>query len=302
MAAVDPADRAPRDRVFSLSPAVVTSEVDAGSTLELRAVASNQTLEALQVDTGAQDVEASRTAPDGKQLVPAGEASRGAASWITIEPASFRLGSGEEQNVRIIVRVPSGTAPGGHFATVQAAASPVVARGNLDLRPVLNTLVLLTVRGKVRHDVRATIEPRGRRILFAPPSSWRATVENKGNVHELVGARVEVDGLINGTSRSAIRSHILLPGARRTFAVAMPHRSAPDLLRGRLQYAHARDGEVDLRSDSVRAVAAPSVLILPWWMIVAIVLASGIVLWRVRKRSTKRPPGDDDPSTGSWRD
>jgi hypothetical protein len=105
-------------------------------------------------------------------------------------------------------------------------------------------------------------------------------VRNEGDVHEPISGRVKLDGVFGGSSSTRLDAGILFPGEERTERVGFDLRSAPDLLR-----ATAR---IDLDDAPAVVDDAPSVIVLPIWVLVLLAVAILVVVLRLRSRRTHR--------------
>ncbi len=221
--------------------------------------------------------------------VPVGDAPRGAGAWVRpVQPARIRIPAFQQAEIDIVVDVPPDAGAGGHYAGVlfKAPDPRPDAEAAFEIQQFIP--LFLTVHGEFERDVRVVATPTDRWLWSGGLASWDVRIRNEGDVHEPVAGRVRLDGLIGGTRSVRLEPAILLPGEERTQRVRFDLRSAPDLLR-----AHARvdlDDEPSVRDD------APSVVVLPLWVLVLLAVAVLVVVLRLRSRR-HRPTGYAEFST-----
>jgi len=281
---------AERDRVLSVSPAVTAVTANAGTTAEIRLTLANRTGLPFGIRTGALDVAPGATAAQDKQLVPAGESKRGAAEWVSFEPAELRLEPDQETVLRVLVRVPAGTAPGGWFAALQTEARPLSGAGNLTVTTSLTSLALITVQGKIEHDLHVALRP-ARRLRFGTPLAWDLELRNTGNVHEVFNGKLEVDGLLAPSRSRGVQGAIVLPGAVRRFRLPVELRSVPDVVSARVRWTADQSVEAQPSGSAGanRITPARQVVLLPLWFLTVLGAVTTLVLIRVFIRRRNRP-------------
>lgn len=277
----NPRDFPAGQRTISLSPALQQASVDAGSRLTLHATVRNATLLDLSFRADVRDAGGSSAREGGVEVIPAGTGSRGAAEWIRVQGPRFDVASGDERDLVIEVEVPADAAPGGYYAALVLGARPPKDAA-ITIESQISSIVLLTVRGRVRHDLQSTVTPV-RRIRGGTPLEWRVRLENRGNVHETIAGSLVVDPAIGGGGRLRLRQAILLPDVVQVQVLRADVRSVPNLVHAHLELKRS-DGTTLTR-------AAPWMIVLPWWLlIVALVLA---LLWWWRRRRRAVAWGDD---------
>lgn len=264
------------DQVINVSPVVINRTVQAGSATELEVTVANQTARAFDFSTSLADIAPGRTADDDKEIVEAGTTPLSASVWTHVDPASFHLDAWQERHLRVRVAPPEGTAPGGRYAALVIEVEPP-AGGQVAIAAQVHVLLLLTVDGEVERDLRITVAPRRRLYWRGARVTWRVTAENRGNVHEPMAGRLVARGLFGSERSVAGTSVIVLPGATRRFDVSMSVRDAPDLLGGEWRY---RLGE----ARRVHARSGGRVIVMPWWVLVVVLAAALMVVWRLRAR------------------
>ncbi len=105
------------------------------------------------------------------------------AKWIIVNPKNFTLAPQEEKIVDFSIVVPLGAEPGGHYATVMAAATGGTTAGTgLAIAQKTGALVLLSVAGEVKESlfVKEFSSPRFNEY---GPVPFKIRFENAGTVH-----------------------------------------------------------------------------------------------------------------------
>jgi hypothetical protein len=119
------------------------------------------------------------------------------ANWITFDKSSVFLDSyGQKEQITFTITVPENAEPGGKYAAVllsdtegKTAIDENDESQRLGLNKELGPLVLLTVEGEVRKDVKANslyttnIEGKSRKFYFNPPINLHTEIFNDGNIH-----------------------------------------------------------------------------------------------------------------------
>ncbi len=105
------------------------------------------------------------------------------AKWIIVSPKNFTLAPQEERVVDFNIIVPIGAEPGGHYATVMAAATGGSAAGTgLAIAQKTGALVLLSVAGEVKENLFIK-EFSASRFNEYGPVPFKIRFENAGTVH-----------------------------------------------------------------------------------------------------------------------
>ena len=169
-------------KAVSVSPVTFELTANRGESFTNQLKISNVGTEPLAVIMEAEDF---TTVGEGGEVIvkPAEDTSFSLAKWITVEPKNFTLAPGEERAVVFTISVPLDAEPGGHYATVMAAAQGA-APGVSGVAFVQKTgsLVLLAVAGEVKEQMVVN-------YLAAPflneygPISFKMRFENLGSVH-----------------------------------------------------------------------------------------------------------------------
>jgi hypothetical protein len=121
------------------------------------------------------------------------------STWITYDRDSVFLGDyGQKETITFTITVPQNAEPGGKYAAVllsDTEGNTVIDMDDetqkLGLNKELGPLVLLTVEGEVKQDVRANslyttnIDGKSRKFYFNPPINIITEVFNDGNIHTI---------------------------------------------------------------------------------------------------------------------
>lgn len=211
------------------------------------------------------------------RYLPAGDAPRGAGEWIRpITPERITIPALDQVELDVVVDVAADAGAGGHFAAIMFTAPDPRPDAELSFEVRQPVAFFFTVSGEFQRDVRVTAEPADRWRWSGGRTTWDVHVRNEGDVHEPISGRLRLDGVFGGTSSSRLDAGILFPGEERTQQVSFDLRSAPDLLR-----AQAR---VDLDDARSKVDDAPSVIVLPIWVLVLTALALIVIVARIRTR------------------
>ncbi|MBU6389805.1 Fn3-like domain-containing protein [Patescibacteria group bacterium] len=107
------------------------------------------------------------------------------AKWVTIEPSSFTVPAGKEKIVNFTIHIPQNAEPGGHYASVivETAGAPVVG-GGASVVSHLNSLILLTVSGKITNNLALETFQTTQSFYQFGPVAFNFRTHNNGNVHE----------------------------------------------------------------------------------------------------------------------
>lgn len=233
----------------------------------------------------------------------------GAGSWLTPEVRELRLAPFERVTLDITIDPPIDAPVGtslGAIAVTAGPASGAVGASDDSSSLVIDALVqmFLTVPGPVRHDLSITKVVTRDAFMFGSSRviTWDVGFDNRGTVNEHVSGSVNV-GSIFGTraARVQIDPTIILRGSSRTVRVVW--RDVP--------WVGAFTPTVEVRGDDARKItrSGDRTIVLPWWVIPAIVLAIALpvlVMWWRRRRAWMAyldddldeypvPPYDEDP-------
>jgi len=160
-------------------------------------------------------------------------AKSGAARWLSVRPARFRLAPGAVATLTIRAAPPRRAGPGDHAAVVLLTSRPVVRR-HVRVRLRVGVVVVVHVPGRIVHR----LWPRSLRIHRAAKASrLDLRLVNRGNVTEqLGGGRVRLV-LLRGrrvVARLRLPGRELLP--RSAGAFTLVHRGRlPRRLKARLE-------------------------------------------------------------------
>ena len=283
------------DQVITILPTVQSLDVEPGQVATFDVTVKNQTELALSFDVEAFDLRRSRAGTDSVELAERGEAPRGAGSWLTLTPQRWQADAATEQQITVTVRVPADARPGGHYAGLLVSADPIEAREGIGVRSQVSMYVFITVAGQFERRLDVDVVSDSRWRWRGGPTEWVVELRNSGDLHENVSGVVTVDGVVDADHRVALDPGILLPGERREQRIRVETRDAPDVLRAKARVD--RD-----EAPSVQAVSSRTI-ILPWWLLVLVAVATVVIVWRLRtrRRRWEVDPGDgdlDDPGDG----
>jgi hypothetical protein len=239
------------------------------------------------------DMQEGRGNSTALDYVPLGDAPRGAGAWVApIDPVDFTIAAGEQRSLPIKLRIPPDAGAGGYYAALSFTIKDPDPKAQIPIDAVQPIPIFVTVAGTFEHDLRASVEPESRWHWSGGTATWTIDLRNEGDVHEVYGGRLKVDGLLSASRSRDLRPGILLPGEHRRIRQTFDLRDAPDLVGAKLR----------IENDQGDAVAddAPRVIVLPWWLLVVLALAVAIIWWRLRARRIHAAAWGADDDDGSW--
>lgn len=224
-ACVAPAQAAGPSLSVSVSPTLVTIEGKGSGRIDV----SNPTASTAVVDVSLGNYDITRS---GRVLVdPAEPPNRTARAWLSVAPATLRLGPGAHAQVLVTSHPPKDAEPGDHHALV-LLASPPGRGGQVSVVTRVGVGVLVRMPGAIRRALavqRLTVERvHGRRVL-------RLRVANRGNVNEMLEpGRVTLQLWRHGRKVGSLPApgYDLLPGesVAKPFAYRGPVRGAVEVV------------------------------------------------------------------------
>jgi hypothetical protein len=143
-----------------------------------------------------------------------------ASSWIEVDPADFILQPRERKEIKITIKPPNKTEPGGHYAVVYF--QPLVPVENLSpqtayLSARVGALIFLVVKGDM---VEKAVVSDLKTVKFQEksPISFQINFKNQGNIHLLPSGNVRI---FNWQGKKidelSLKPEIVLPKTARTF-------------------------------------------------------------------------------------
>ena len=259
-------------QAITVSPVVVQRSADAGETVTADVTVQNQTDRPARFLASFLDVDAASSPTQDLRFAASGATERGAGEWMHTQEPRFNLDPGEERVVRVEVDVPAGAAPGGHYGALVVQTVPV-GPGAITVQANVQVPFLLLVAGTFRHDLRVRIEA-AHRFTMRGPLTWSVEFENRGNVHENLGGRLQVDPALGAPIGSGLRPMVLLPGATRRQVIRVSPRSAPNVMRASLRL----EGDVKQRRAGTDS---ETVIYVPYWMLAVLAILAVLVGWRL---------------------
>jgi hypothetical protein len=269
------------DPELGVSPAVGFRGTLPGRTVEETVQVVNLSRRDLNVTGSLTDLQASengtfRSASPGTGLPSA-------ASWGTIEPASFALPQGHAQTVRLVFKVPQNVAAQGYYASAEFTGSNSTGASSISVHAVL---LEIGGNGLIRSPKIAKLSAPGRVVGSTIPVTLR--LENTGNVYAIAQGRIAVRDMFSRiTSVAQIARTPVLPGTPRTIHVELATPVAP----GRVRVI----ADLDFGSGVSDVSAATTVYAIAWWHIgVAVLLAfivARLILAYVRHRRRRKAMG-----------
>jgi hypothetical protein len=149
-------------------------------------------------------------------------------NWVTPLPA-FTLTPGQIQSLPMTISVPKDASPGGHYSVIRFSGVPPNLQGSgVSLSASLGALVLLTVSGKLTHNVsinKFTVSkyPDGTKpagLFQSSPLYFAVKLNNSGNIQEEPTGHIVVSDLF-GKAVAGVNINLpprdVLPDSTRNF-------------------------------------------------------------------------------------
>lgn len=259
-----------------MSPAIQSQSVDAGGTASSSVKVFNLTPKTVTLELGARNLKAART---GSSLTSPTNRNELVTSWVTPEARTVTLKPGYSVTVEIVVSVPKDADPASYVVGITATSrskAPSGATGVTAYSRVVSTLVV-DVNGTARKKFIARASSSTKLVFLKRTAYVTAEIENTGMRYLSVQPEVRLDGII-GVNSGIIqgREVATLPGGKRIVSVHLTDLPLVGLYRPTLTLS---DGTATTK------FSYPAVWVLPpWWILVALVAAVALPVWRRRRR------------------
>jgi hypothetical protein len=204
--------------------------------------------------------------------------------WLHLSVTSTVLQPHKSQDIGYSLRIPRGSAPGGHYYTLFASAN--LSSQGVDSTIQAADLVYLTVSGKlssVSHLQSSSIHW----LSFGHDIPFSLQPINTGNIYSYVYVSGQLHGLFVRPPTTS-NAHLLMPGKVRDLSASIPSPVLPGIYLA--SYGYKTD------SDWIIQQSHLVVFIPPWFIafVLAIVLIAGKFLPRRKRTSTDGTPAPDD--------
>jgi hypothetical protein len=167
----------PKQFGLTISPTrLVVGPSEIGTTQEVTVINRGQA--PLQVRADKRNFTSSRSG----SLSYAKNAAYGAATWVTVRPASFVLAPGAAQVVTARIDKPSAAEPGDHQVAIVFLIPTSQGKGNIKINRGIAAPMYITVPGAVDSSMSLT-GLRAARFAMRGPVAITATMRNLGTVH-----------------------------------------------------------------------------------------------------------------------
>lgn len=245
------------------------------------------------------------------RFIPADNQTSGLAQWTHLDRSNFVLAPNEERLIHFTIAVPADAASGGYYgAILWSVHAEGVGESGVNIVGQTGTLVLLTVTGALREEMRLAEFSRDEKWYDALPVSFAVRLENTGTVHVIPEGAVEIRNMFGKTIAelplNAFRGTVL-PDSVRRFNVRWekqlgtdPH--SPSLAHELNNFAFGRYTarlSAAYGSDQKSLQAETSFWVLPWRVlalaafgVLVIILGGGIGIRKynrwVRRREIQK--------------
>lgn len=226
-AAIAATNPAGTGQALEIAPPVITMTVNPGQVvhtqINIRDVASGK----LIVDGEANDFVAA--GEDGTPKILLNNKDKDPYSlkdWVSPLP-ELLLSPKQIKNLPVTINVPKNASPGGHYGVIRFTATPPELKGTgVSLSASLGSLVLLTVRGDIKHQLAVQsfkVEKNNKpgSLFESTPVTLVEQIKNTGNVHEEPNGMITVKDMFGHTVAAAGVNRSLrnvLPGSTRMFS------------------------------------------------------------------------------------
>jgi hypothetical protein len=171
------------------------------------------------------------------------------------------LGDSESRSLVLSINVPENANPGGHYAQISVRGLSLEKSSDVGASiviPEVAVTVLITVAG----DVEASMKLSGDGVfpLFATPRTnhmARFTVENKGNVHDLLTPILIIEKKGVEVHRKTLTPKVVLPNTKKVFDETLQLPDDYGLYEAHIQIPYA-NGQKLLLSEPETIIVAPS--------------------------------------------
>ena len=227
-AATTPAATTPTNngQALEIAPPVITLTANPGQTIKTQVLLRDISSGNLIVTSQTNDFVAAGEDGTPKVILDNNtEDPYSMREWI-VPPASLNLVPRQIQSLSLIINVPANASPGGHYAVVRfTGIAPSLSGTGVSLSASLGALILLTVNGKITHDLSLasfTVNKGGKTgsIFQSGPLDFAIRVKNNGNVHELPVGQITVTDMFGkklATTNVNLPPKNVLPNSIRKF-------------------------------------------------------------------------------------
>ncbi len=226
-----------------------------------------------------------------------GHESYSASKWFSADNTEFELAPGEREEVEVVIAVPNGIEPGGHYAALFFETVPSVSEEGVSISTRIPSLFYITVPGVTDADIVTTADIVSLTlpgVVEKGPVGVRVVVQNMGNVHLTIAAKAYFSDLFGKDSELDVGQITVLPDGEGTLTGSW--QEAPFI--GRVRTS-AVIGYLDQYEELVNKSQRGGFWVIPWKHLAAIVAVVGslIVLavlfhkryrFRVERRSGRR--------------
>lgn len=197
--------------------------------------------------------------------------------WIFFENPQVLLESGEDKEIRFTINAPETARPGGHYFALTASAD-MSGRGLGQIARVISQLYV-TVEGKYKKSGSIGNETVPF-VVFDTKIPFTYDAENTGNIHYTAFFYGHLEGLFYKQPDTGGVNHILMPGTKRKVGGSVPVPFWPGVYT--LSYGYRTD------IDDTIATKTATILYIPPWSIVALVLSLLTAKWLWQRHNARK--------------
>ena len=213
-------------QALEINPPVINLSANPGETVRAQIRLRNISPDALVVRGQIDDFVASGEDGSPKLLLDEGEVSPYSLKGWVRNLAQLNLKSRELKSLTLTIDVPANAAPGGYYAVARFTGSaPELDSTGVALSASLGSLVLLTVKGDVKEDMKIesfsiTKDGKEGSLFQAAPITFVERIKNNGSIHEQPRGQVIIKDMFGKTIAGVnvnLPPRNILPGSIRRF-------------------------------------------------------------------------------------
>lgn len=152
-----------------------------------------------------------------------------ARTYLSVDPATFRLDAGDTQEVNVTVKLPPDAKDGAHYALLRVNGQPSAGDGNVGIGVALGVSVLVTTPGATATLKGALEDVSVGELVPGQPVTVTATVANTGDAHygavpnQVYQSAVlrNADGAALASARQTQSGNSIIPTFGRAFELSL---------------------------------------------------------------------------------
>lgn len=265
-------------QALEISPPVITMTVNPGQVVHTQISIRDVSNGPLVVDGQSNDFVAA--GEDGTPKILLNNKEKDPYSlkdWVAPLP-ELTLTPKQIKNLPVTINVPKNASPGGHYGVIRFTATPPDLKGQgVSLSASLGSLVLLTVRGDIKHKLSVQsfkVEKNNKpgSLFESTPVTLVEQIKNTGNVHEEPTGMITIKDMFGHTvARAGVNQSLrnVLPGSTRMFSEPLDKAA---LGSRKLFGRYTASMKLTYGPNKTVLAASVSFWIIPWKLIIGIII------------------------------